>query len=86
MSSRHGRRVCDADGHIIEPFGIFGPAQLAERNPMALPATTPYGVAYDHEGIDVEQRSAGLAAIVRVPQGRRLHPVYRLDLDVDNWR
>lgn len=45
MSARHGRRVCDADGHVIEPYGIFGPAQLPGRNPMALPPTTPYGVA-----------------------------------------
>lgn len=42
-STRPG--IIDADGHIIEPFGIFGEAQDVARNPMDLPSTTPYGVA-----------------------------------------
>ena len=34
--------MLDADAHVIEPGGIFGPAQVPERNPMDLPATTPF--------------------------------------------
>ena len=36
------QRVLDADAHVIEPGGIFGPAQTPERNPMDLPPTTPF--------------------------------------------
>jgi predicted TIM-barrel fold metal-dependent hydrolase len=36
------RRVCDADGHVIEPRGIFGRAHAPDRNPMDLPPTTPF--------------------------------------------
>src|SRR5258707_13087410 len=35
-------RVLDADAHVIEPGGVFGPAQTIARNPMDLPATTPF--------------------------------------------
>jgi predicted TIM-barrel fold metal-dependent hydrolase len=35
-------RVLDADAHVIEPGGIFGPAQPPDRNPMDLPPTTPF--------------------------------------------
>jgi predicted TIM-barrel fold metal-dependent hydrolase len=35
-------RVLDADAHVIEPGGIFGPAHAIDRNPMDLPATTPF--------------------------------------------
>jgi predicted TIM-barrel fold metal-dependent hydrolase len=34
--------VLDADAHVIEPSGVFGPAQTPDRNPMDLPATTPF--------------------------------------------
>ena len=36
------RSVLDADAHVIEPGGVFGPAQRADRNPMDLPETTPF--------------------------------------------
>src|SRR5690242_7785100 len=36
------RRVCDADAHVIEPGGVFGPAHRIDLNPMDLPATTPF--------------------------------------------
>jgi uncharacterized protein len=39
---RDGRRVCDADAHVIEPGGVFGPAHDPARNPMDLPPTTPF--------------------------------------------
>ena len=35
-------RVLDADAHVIEPGGIFGPAHVLDRNPMDLPPTTPF--------------------------------------------
>jgi predicted TIM-barrel fold metal-dependent hydrolase len=35
-------RVLDADAHVIEPAGVFGPAHALDRNPMDLPATTPF--------------------------------------------
>jgi hypothetical protein len=35
-----GRRICDADGHVIEPGGLFTP-WTGERVPLDLPATTP---------------------------------------------
>jgi predicted TIM-barrel fold metal-dependent hydrolase len=34
--------VCDADAHVIEPGGVFGEAHSPDRNPMDLPATTPF--------------------------------------------
>ena len=42
MSESRPTRVLDADAHVIEPGGIFGPAQRADRNPMDLPETTPF--------------------------------------------
>jgi predicted TIM-barrel fold metal-dependent hydrolase len=42
MSAPRPTRVLDADAHVIEPGGVFGPAQRADRNPMDLPATTPF--------------------------------------------
>src|SRR4051812_38925282 len=39
---KNGRPVCDADAHVIEPGGVFGPAHDPGRNPMQLPATTPF--------------------------------------------
>lgn len=36
-----GRRVLDADAHVIEPGGIFGPAQREGVNPIRIPPTTP---------------------------------------------
>jgi predicted TIM-barrel fold metal-dependent hydrolase len=39
---KHDRRVLDADAHVIEPGGVFGPAQEVDRNPMDLPPTTPF--------------------------------------------
>ncbi len=38
---RDGRRVLDADAHVVEPGGVFGDAQPPGRNPMDLPPTTP---------------------------------------------
>jgi predicted TIM-barrel fold metal-dependent hydrolase len=35
-------RVLDADAHVIEPGGTFGPAHRSDLNPMDLPATTPF--------------------------------------------
>lgn len=34
--------MLDADAHVIEPGGIFGPAHAIDRNPMDLPPTTPF--------------------------------------------
>jgi uncharacterized protein len=42
VSARVPVRVLDADAHVIEPGGIFGPAQTPDRNPMDLPPTTPF--------------------------------------------
>jgi predicted TIM-barrel fold metal-dependent hydrolase len=39
---RDGRRILDADAHVIEPGTVFGPAHRLDRNPMDLPATTPF--------------------------------------------
>ncbi len=39
---RDGRRILDADAHVIEPGGVFGPAHEYGRNPMDLPPTTPF--------------------------------------------
>jgi uncharacterized protein len=38
---RDGRRILDADAHVVEPAGVFGDAQVPGRNPMDLPPTTP---------------------------------------------
>lgn len=38
---RDGRRILDADAHVIEPGGLFGEAQTPGRSPMDLPSTTP---------------------------------------------
>jgi predicted TIM-barrel fold metal-dependent hydrolase len=42
MPALRPARVLDADAHVIEPGGIFGPAHTVDRNPMDLPATTPF--------------------------------------------
>jgi predicted TIM-barrel fold metal-dependent hydrolase len=42
MSALRPARVLDADAHVIEPAGVFGPAHAVDRNPMDLPATTPF--------------------------------------------
>ena len=39
---RDGRRVLDADGHVIEPGGIFGPAQRHDHNPITMSPNTPF--------------------------------------------
>lgn len=38
---RDGRRILDADAHVIEPAGVFGAAQYPGSEPMDLPPTTP---------------------------------------------
>jgi predicted TIM-barrel fold metal-dependent hydrolase len=38
---RDGRRICDADAHVIEPGGLFGPAP-SPASPFDLPTTTPF--------------------------------------------
>jgi uncharacterized protein len=38
---RDGRRILDADAHVIEPAGVFGAAQTPGSEPMDLPPTTP---------------------------------------------
>ena len=42
MEAAKPARVLDADAHVIEPGGIFGPAHTVDRNPMDLPPTTPF--------------------------------------------
>ena len=42
MTRLRPARVLDADAHVIEPGGTFGPAHTVDRNPMDLPATTPF--------------------------------------------
>jgi predicted TIM-barrel fold metal-dependent hydrolase len=44
VSEKFGRRVLDADGHVIEPGGIFGDAQRPDRNPITMSPNTPYGM------------------------------------------
>jgi predicted TIM-barrel fold metal-dependent hydrolase len=39
---RDGRRVFDADGHVIEPGGIFGAAQRSDHNPITVSPNTPF--------------------------------------------
>lgn len=39
---RDGRRILDADGHVIEPGGIFGPLHRADHNPITTSPNTPY--------------------------------------------
>jgi predicted TIM-barrel fold metal-dependent hydrolase len=38
---RNGRRILDADAHVIEPGGIFGDAHRFGVNPIHIPDTTP---------------------------------------------
>ncbi|MFN8034405.1 MAG: amidohydrolase family protein [Acidimicrobiia bacterium] len=38
---RDGRRILDADAHVIEPGGLFGAAQQPDVEPMVLPEHTP---------------------------------------------
>lgn len=37
-----GRHVLDADGHVIEPAGIFGRAHDPAHNPITIAANTPF--------------------------------------------
>ena len=38
---RDGRRILDADAHVVEPGGLFGDAHRPDRPIMDLPPTTP---------------------------------------------
>ncbi|HEY3831772.1 MAG TPA: amidohydrolase family protein [Acidimicrobiia bacterium] len=40
--SRTPNYVVDGDGHVIEPGGIFGSAQRADRNPINVSPNTPF--------------------------------------------
>src|SRR4029450_11360554 len=44
---RDGRRILDADAHVVAPGEVFGDAQTARPEPMALPPTTPFEAAGD---------------------------------------
>ena len=44
---RNGRRILDADAHVVEPADVFGDAQRVGSELMDLPATTPFEAAGD---------------------------------------
>src|SRR5919198_5550982 len=44
---RDGRRILDADAHVVEPGEVFGEAQRAGPEIMDLPPTTPFEAAGD---------------------------------------
>src|SRR2546421_10527134 len=44
---RDGRRILDADAHVVEPGEVFGEAQRVGPELMDLPATTPFEAAGD---------------------------------------
>jgi len=44
---RDGKRILDADAHIVEPAEVFGEAQRAGPEIMDLPPTTPFEAAGD---------------------------------------
>ncbi len=44
---RNGRRILDADAHVVEPGDVFGDAQRVGPELMDLPATTPFEAAGD---------------------------------------
>src|SRR2546426_43914 len=43
----NGRRILDADAHVVEPADVFGDAQRVGPELMDLPATTPFEAAGD---------------------------------------
>ena len=49
---RDGRRILDADGHVIEPGGIFGGAQRADHNPITMSRMSRlFGVTMAERGV-----------------------------------
>ena len=44
---RDGRRILDADAHVVEPGEVFGDAQRVGPELMDLPPTTPFEAAGD---------------------------------------
>jgi uncharacterized protein len=44
---RDGRRILDADAHVVEPGGVFGDLQRIGPELMDLPPTTPFQAAGD---------------------------------------
>src|SRR6266511_3418525 len=44
---RDGRRILDADAHVVEPGDVFGDAQRIGPELMDLPSTTPFQAAGD---------------------------------------
>ncbi len=44
---RDGRRILDADAHVVEPADVFGEAQRVGPEIMDLPPTTPFEAAGD---------------------------------------
>src|SRR2546421_3815863 len=44
---RDGRRILDADAHVVEPGEVFGEAQRVGPELMDLPPTTPFEAAGD---------------------------------------
>jgi predicted TIM-barrel fold metal-dependent hydrolase len=44
---RDGRRILDADAHVVEPGDVFGDAQRVGPEVMDLPPTTPFEAAGD---------------------------------------
>ncbi len=44
---RDGRRILDADAHVVEPGDVFGEAQRVGPEIMDLPPTTPFEAAGD---------------------------------------
>jgi len=44
---RDGRRILDADAHVVEPGDVFGEAQRIGPELMDLPPTTPFQAAGD---------------------------------------
>ncbi len=53
--------IVDGDGHVIEPGGIFGPAQRADHNPITVSPNTPFEAC---GGADLaEQWESGWSAV-----------------------
>src|SRR5215211_2444538 len=62
---RDGRRILDADAHVVEPGDVFGEAQRVGPELMDLPPTTPFEAAGDTSKLGDFFASGGSAAACR---------------------
>jgi len=58
---RDGRRILDADAHVIEPAGLFGAAHRPDIQPIVLPEHTPRAPCGDSDKL-VEFFASGCSA------------------------